>query len=182
MRRFAASLGILALAAALGAMVLVQLVVVPGLQAQAGLVDLNLLTRVIGPVHLRGVEISLVAAVLLAGICPYWLRSRLATTLALLAVGGAGAMRMVLLPKLYDAWARVDRVAEAPYDRLVRAEGMADEVMWLGVGTIVVLALMAVVVGLQWATPLWPRPPRRETPTLSDEATTTHDDAIADAA
>lgn len=182
MRRLAASLGILALAAALGAMVLAQLVVVPGLEAQAGLVDLNLLTRVIAPVHLRSVEIALVAAVLLAGASPYWLRSRLATTLALLAVAGAGTIRLVLLPGVYEAWSRVDRVAQAPYDRLMRAEGMADEVVWLGLGTIAVLVLLAVVVGLQWATPILPRPPRRDTPTLSDEATTTHDDAIADAA
>ncbi|MCA9648372.1 MAG: hypothetical protein H6712_29485 [Myxococcales bacterium] len=182
MRRLAASLGILALAAALGAMSLVQLVVVPGLEAQAGLVDLNLLTRVLAPVHLRCVEIALVAAVVLAGVSPYWLRSKLASTLALLAVGGAGALRMALLPGMYEAWARVDRVAQAPFDRLLRAEGMADEVVWLGLGTIAVLVLMAGLIGLQWATPLLPRPPHRDTPTLSDEATTTHDDAIADAA
>ena len=124
-------------------MSLVQLVVVPGLEAQAGLVDLNLLTRVLAPVHLRCVEIALVAAVVLAGVSPYWLRSKLASTLALLAVGGAGALRMALLPGMYEAWARVDRVAQAPFDRLLRAEGMADEVVWLGLGTIAVLVLMA---------------------------------------
>ncbi|MEX1363600.1 MAG: hypothetical protein AB1Z98_10760 [Nannocystaceae bacterium] len=182
MRRAAASLGILALAASLGAMAVAQLVMVPGLEAQAGLVDLNLLTRVIAPVHLRCLELALVGTVLLAGVSPVWLRSRLATTLALLAVGGAGAMRLAVLPGVYQAWARVDRVALAPYDRLVRAEGLAEEAYWLGMGTLAVLLLMATVVGLQWAAPLMPRPPRRETPTLSDEATTTHDDAIADAA
>jgi hypothetical protein len=43
---------------------------------------------------------------------------------------------------------------------------------------IAVLLLMTAMVGLQWATPLFPRPRFRDTPTLSDEAATTHDDAI----
>ena len=100
-----------------------QLVVLPGLESQHGLIDANLLTRAVAPVHLRCVELALVSSVLLVGLTPHWLRSRLATTLALLAVASTGILRMVALPSVYEAWARVDRVAQAPYDRLVRAEG-----------------------------------------------------------
>jgi len=181
-RRAAASLGTIALAAALGALAIGQLVVIPGLEANGALVDANLLTRLAAPLHLRCMEIALVGSVVLLGIAPYWLRSRLATTLALLAAAGTGALRVVLLPSVYEAWSRVDRVAQGPYDRLVRAEGLAEEAYWLGLGTIAVLLLMTFLVGLQWATPLAPRPRRRDTPMLSDEATTTHDDGIADAA
>ncbi|MEM7155726.1 MAG: hypothetical protein AAF799_22945 [Myxococcota bacterium] len=158
-----------------------QLVVLPGLESQHGLIDANLLTRAVAPVHLRCVELALVSSVLLVGLTPQWLRSRLAMTLALLAVGSTGVLRMVALPSVYDAWARVDRIAQAPYDRMVRAEGLAEEAYWLGLGSIAVLVLMAVLVGVHWIRPM-PKPSRKEEPTLSDEATTTHDDAIPDAA
>ena len=163
-------------------MVVGQLVVLPGLESQHGLIDANLLTRAVAPVHLRCVELALVSSVLLVGLTPHWLRSRLATTLALLAVASTGILRMVALPSVYEAWARVDRVAQAPYDRLVRAEGFAEEAYWLGLGSIAVLLLMAVLIGVHWIRPTMPRPSRKEEPTLSDEATTTQDDAIADAA
>ena len=113
MQRAAACIGILALAVALGALVVGQLVVLPGLEGQNALVDANLLTRLVMPVHLRCMELALVGSVLLLGVAPYWLRSRLITTLALVAVTGTGALRMIMLPAVYEAWSRVDRVALA---------------------------------------------------------------------
>ena len=181
MQRAAACIGVLALAAALGALVVGQLVVLPGLEAQGALVDQNLLTRVIAPVHLRCVEISLVGSVLLLGVAPYWLRSRLVTTLALIAVTGTGALRMIMLPAVYEAWARVDRVALAPHDRFVRAEDLADEAWWLGLGSMTMLALMAVVAGLHWLVPV-PRRRMPDTPTLSDDAHITDETPVAKAA
>jgi len=180
-QRAAACIGILALAAALGALVVGQLVVLPGLESQHGLVDANLLTRLVMPVHLRCTEIGLVGSVLLLGVAPYWLRSRLVTTLALLAVTATGALRMIMLPAVYEAWSRVDRVVLAPHDRLVRAEGLTEEAWWLGLGSMAMLALIGVVAGLHWLVPI----ARRivpEAPTLSDEAGTTDETPVAKAA
>lgn len=185
MQRAAACIGILALAAALGALVVGQLVVVPGLEGQGGqaaLVDPNLLTRLVAPVHLRCAEIALVGAVILLGVTPQWLRSRLATTLALVAVTGTGALRMIMLPAVYEAWSRVDRVALAPHDRLVRAEGLAEEAWWLGLGSMFVLGLMGVAAGLHWLVPVRRRGLPRDTPTLSDEAGITDETPVAKAA
>jgi hypothetical protein len=181
-QRAAACVGILALAAALGALVVGQLVVLPSLEGQGALVDANLLTRLVAPVHLRCAEIALVASVLLLGVTPYWLRSRLITTLALVTVTGTGAMRLIVLPAAYEAWAKVDRVAQAPYDRLVRAEGLTEEAYWLGLGSMGVLALMGVVAGLHWMEPVPRRPGRGDTPTLSDDAGTTDESPVAKAA
>lgn len=181
-QRAAACIGILALALALGALVVGQLVVLPGLEGQHALVDQNLLTRLVAPLHLRCMELALVGSVLLLGVAPYWLRSRLITTLALVAVTGTGALRMIMLPAVYEAWARVDRVALAPHDRLVRAEGLTEEAWWLGLGSMAVLALMGVVAGLHWLVPVPRRGLPRDTPTLSDEATSTDETPVANAA
>jgi hypothetical protein len=179
-QRAAACIGILALSMAFGALVVGQLVVLPGLEGQA-LVDANLLTRLVAPVHMRCVEIAMVGSVLLLGVAPYWLRSRLVTTLALVAVTGTGALRMIMLPAAYEAWSRVDRVAQAPYDRLVRAEGLTEEAWWLGLGSMAVLALMGVVAGLHWLEPVRRRS-ISDVPTLSDEAGTTDETPVAKAA
>lgn len=181
-QRAAACIGILALAVALGALVVGQLVVLPGLEGQHALVDANLLTRLVAPLHLRCMEIALVGSVLLLGVAPYWLRSRLITTLALVAVTGTGALRMIMLPAAYEAWARVDRVAQAPHDRLVRAEGLTEEAWWLGLGSMTVLALMGVVAGLHWLVPVPRRGLSSDSPTLSDEAATTDETPVAKAA
>ena len=158
-----------------------QLVVLPGLESQGGLVDANLLTRVAAPIHLRCTEIGLLGAVVLVGVASTWLRSRLGTTLALLAVAGTGALRLALLPALYEAWARVDRVALLPHDRLVRAQDLADEAYWLGLGSVVMLVLIGVVAGLQWVMPA-PKRPTPDTPTLDDAAGSTHESPVASAA
>lgn len=182
MQRVAASLGTLALAAALGAMAVGQLVVLPGLEGHSGLVDANLLTRVAAPIHLRCTEIALVGSVLLVGLAPAWLRSRLAATLALLAVTGTGILRLVLLPSLYQAWARVDRVAQLPHDRLIHAQDIADEAYWLGLGSITMLVLLAVLAGLHWVVPVPQRKQSQNTPTVDDDARSTDENPVANAA
>lgn len=172
----------MALALALGAMAVGELIVVPGLVQQHGLLDANALTRVAAPIHLRCAELALLASMLVAGLSPYWLRSRVATTCALLAVAGAATLRLSALPTVYAAWSQVDRVAQAPYGRLVRAEGLTEEAYWLGLGTLAALLVLAAIVGLQWASPLPRKKPTPHTPTLDDAANTTQDDAVADAA
>ncbi|MCH9684265.1 MAG: hypothetical protein K0V04_22720 [Deltaproteobacteria bacterium] len=183
MQRAAASIGIAALAAAFGALAVAQLVVLPGLQAQPGLVDPNLLTRLVAPVHLRCVEIALVGSIVLVGVAPRWLGSRLATTLALLAVTGTGLLRMVTLPAVYEAWARVDRVALAPRDRLVHAETLAHQAEWIGIGSMAMVLMLIVLAGLRWR----PRAAtgdraRGSSPEPTTESAANGSDAVAKAA
>jgi hypothetical protein len=159
-----------------------QLVVLPGLESQGDLVDPNLLTRVAAPIHLRFVEIALVGSVVLVGVASHWLRSRLAVTLALLATASTGFLRLAHLPSLYEAWARVDRVAMLPHDRLIWAEGIAEEAYWLGLGSLLMLVLIAVVAGLQWIAPAPRRRQPQNTPTLNDEAGSTDENPVATAA
>lgn len=182
MQRVAACLGILALASALGAMVVGQLVVLPGLYGQDSLVDVNVLTRLAAPIHLRCTEIALLGSVLLVGVASAWPRSRLGATLALLAAMSTGVLRLVLLPSLYEAWARVDRVAMLPHDRLVRAQDIADEAYWLGLGSITMLVLIGVIAGLHWIVPGPKRRQPQDTPTLNDEVGSTHESPVANAA
>lgn len=170
------------MAAALGAMAVGQLVVLPGLDSQGNLVDANLLTRVAAPIHLRCTEIALVGSVLLLGLVSTWLRSRLAATLALLAAMGTGVLRLVLLPSLYEAWARVDRVALLPHDRLIHAQDIADEAYWLGLGSITMLVMLAVLAGLHWVVPVPERKRPQDTPTLDADVRSTDESPVADAA
>ena len=59
---------------------------------------------------------------------------------------------------------------------------LTEEAWWLGLGTMTVLALMGVVAGLHWLVPVPRRGLPRDTPTLSDEATTTDETPVANAA
>jgi hypothetical protein len=141
--RPAAYLGRSALATAMGAVLVGELVVVPGLANQAHLVDANLATALTGPLHLRIADIVLAATVVLAAIAPRWLGSRLATAAALLTVATAAVYRLVL-PAAYGAWSRVDRVAGRPVDRLLEAERLTDQAHWMA------LSLLLLLLGLTW--------------------------------
>jgi hypothetical protein len=139
-----ASLGILALATALGAVILGELAIVPGVASQTHLVDANLATALAGPVHMRIGEIALAATFVLAAVVPRWLGSRRATAAALLAFGSMVLYRIVLLPAVYAAWSRVDRVAGRPVQRMLDAERLADQAQW------VALAVVVCLGGLVW--------------------------------
>ncbi|MBL4687964.1 MAG: hypothetical protein JKY37_25460 [Nannocystaceae bacterium] len=127
MERLAAFVGVLGLLAAAGALVVGDLILVPGLSAQHLLLDANLATSVTEPVHLRCAEVALVGTIVLALAVPRWLGSRFATAAALLAVGCAGLSRAVLLPKIYTAWGHVDLVAGRPLAQLGQAKELAEQ-------------------------------------------------------
>jgi hypothetical protein len=146
---FRAALAILALSAALGALVVGELIVVPVLAA-TDLLDANLAKAVSAPVHLRTAEIGVVAGVAVAVTVPAWLRSRFATTIALLLLLGATARRVVLLPALYAAWARVDLVAGRPEARLVEARELARWSEALTFSSILLLGVLITLVALAW--------------------------------
>lgn len=142
--RPAAFFGTLAVAAALGAQTLSELVVVPGIEAQTHLMDANLAMALAGPIHLRLAEVVLAAALVLAAVVPGWLGSRVASTMTLLAVAAAAANRMLLLPAAYAAWSRADRVAGRPVDRILEAEGLAEQSHWLSA------TIAALLIAIVW--------------------------------
>mgnify|MGYP007032564521 FL=1 len=138
-----AFIGTLALATALGGVLLAELVVVPGLELQAHLIDANLAKALTGPLHLRQAEVVLASVLVLAAVVPRWLTSTVATTAALLSVALAAGLRLALLPSVYTAWSRVDRVAGRPVERIVEAERLSDLAGWLSLATLLVLGGIA---------------------------------------
>jgi hypothetical protein len=123
--RPAVLIGILALGLALGSIVLGHVIVVPMLQTDTSLVDANLARALGEPLALRCAEVCLAACLTLAVIARAWLRHHAGTTLGLLAVGLAATDRFVILPRVHDAWARVDLVAMRPAARIEAAEQLA---------------------------------------------------------
>jgi hypothetical protein len=157
-----AALAILALSTALGALVVGELVVVPML-GRTDLLDANLATAVSAPVHLRTAEIGVAAGLAVALAVPAWLRSRFATSVALLLLLGATARRVVLLPALYAAWARVDIVAGRPEARLHEARELARWSEALTFSSVLLIGVLVALVALAWrrvpVTPAEPHAP-----------------------
>ena len=119
--RATALIGTLALGLALGSIVLGHLLLVPLLRADTSLVDANLARALAEPLVLRTGELLLGACLLLAAVASNWLGHRAGTSLGLLSTGLAAVDRFVLLPRMHEAWARVDLVAPAHGPRLLRS-------------------------------------------------------------
>ena len=145
MDRVAAFLGVLGLAAAVGALAVCDLALIPALTGEHPLLDPNQAVSIRGPIHLRCAEIALVGIVVAALAVPRWLGSRLATTVSLMAIACAAFSRFMLLPRVYEAWSRVDLVAERPAQRFVDAQELAGQTLWID-GTLA--ALLVLLVGL----------------------------------
>jgi len=120
--RATALIGNLALGMALGAIVVGHLVLIPALTGEATLVDANLARALSEPLALRCAEIVLAACVLLAIVARRGLEHPAAQTLALLAAGIAACDRLVLVPEVHAAWAKVDLVAMRPVAQIAGAE------------------------------------------------------------
>lgn len=146
--RPAVLIGILALGLALGSIVLGHVIVIPTLQADTTLVDANLARALGEPLALRTAELCLIAAVILAATARPWLRHHAGATLGLLAAGLAATDRFVLLPRVHEAWARVDLVAMRPAARIETAEqlSMTHELTV----AVTVLVLIGVAVLASW--------------------------------
>jgi hypothetical protein len=114
-------LGLLAVATALGALVVGRAVVLPEM-AQSELIDANLAKALSAPLHARLAEVVLAAHLVLAAVGGRWFGARWPTTIALLLVGASGMHRFVLLPALYAAWSRADLVAGRPVEHLAAAD------------------------------------------------------------
>jgi hypothetical protein len=141
-------IGILALGLAFGSIVLGHVIVVPTMQAHTSLVDANLARALSEPLALRTAELCMAAAVVLAAVARGWLRHRAGTTLGLLAAGVAATDRFVILPRVHEAWARVDLVAMRPVARIDAAEQLST--IHDGAVAVLVLVLIAIAVLASW--------------------------------
>jgi hypothetical protein len=133
--RPAVFLGLLALAAVLGALAIGHGLLLPGITA-APLVDPNLARALTVPLSLRLGDVLVGGSLALVCTAPRWVASRLATTAALLLAGAALAHRWLLLPHLAGLWSRVDLVAARPVDTLAEAERWThhQNILLIGMG------------------------------------------------
>lgn len=138
--RFATFLGLVAVAIALGTLVVGRAVVVPALATHTELLDANLAKAIAGPVHLRLAEVVLAAHLVLAAFAQRLVGARWGTTVGLVLVTASAVHRFLLLPTLYEAWARADLVAGRPVARIVEAQQLELQEVVL-VGTMAVLQL-----------------------------------------
>ncbi|MGB1275237.1 MAG: hypothetical protein ACPG77_05755, partial [Nannocystaceae bacterium] len=106
-------IGVLALAAALGSLLVGYGVLLPSLE-QAALIDANLSHALAQPLYLRVGVLVLLASIALAAVVPKWSPNTRATPVALALAGAAAVHRLFILPARGEAWARVDAVAQRP--------------------------------------------------------------------
>ncbi len=137
-------IGVLALAVALGSVLLGYGLLLPGLEG-AELIDANLAHALAHPLYLRTGEVVLVAGVVLVAVMPKWTANPRATPLALVVAALAGIHRLVVLPALGEAWSRVDAVAQRPLPAMEEAERWADYHVLVSV---LLLALLLGLTGL----------------------------------
>lgn len=146
--RLAVFLGLLALAAVLGALAIGHGLLLPGIAA-APLVDPNLARALVGPLSLRLAEVMVGGSLVLVCTTPRWISSRVATTSALLLAGAALAHRWLLLPHLGRLWSRVDLVAARPVDTLAEAQRWTQHQNTL----LLCMALLALLIAALAARP-----------------------------
>jgi predicted secreted protein len=146
----AAVLGFLAVATALGALVVGRAVVLPEM-AQPELVDANLAKALSAPLHTRLAEVVLAAHLVLAAIAGRWFGARWPTTIALVLVGGSGLHRFIVLPALYTAWSRADLVAGRPVDQLLAADRLQLQELALVAAMVVLHCVLLIAASRRFA-------------------------------
>lgn len=141
--RTIALLGQLAIAICLGALAVGFGLVLPMLESGNDLVDPNLAKALGQDIALRLGLVLLIGCGIVAATTPRWVAHRGGTTAALGALALAGLDRILMLPRVYQAWSRVDLVAGRPLDRLQEAQQLAQWHHWLlmGVGVLLVAVL-----------------------------------------
>ncbi|MFV8750556.1 hypothetical protein ACNOYE_08380 [Nannocystaceae bacterium ST9] len=139
MRSLPALFGTLALALALGSLVVGHLLLIPALAGDTSLIDANLARTLAEPLAMKCATLLLIACALLAIVVKPWLKHTLGLSVSLVAVAIAALDRLVLLPRLQAAWARVDLVAGRPVERVSEAQELQQTHE---------IALILVLVGL----------------------------------
>lgn len=146
-----ATLGTLALALALGSLVVGHLVLIPALAGDTSLIDANLARTLAEPLAIRCATLLGIACVVLAALVKPWLKQTLALSVSLVAVAIAALDRLALLPRMQAAWARVDLVAGRPVERVEEAQRLQQT------HEIALVLLLIALVGLT-VLATWRRP------------------------
>jgi hypothetical protein len=137
-------LGILALALALGSLIVGHLVLIPMLAGDTSLIDANLARTLAEPLAIRCATLLALACVALAVLAKPWIDNTVALSVSLIAVAIAALDRLALLPRVQAAWSRVDLVAGRPIERVEEAQQLQQthEIALL----LLLCALVALVV------------------------------------
>ena len=148
MRSLPALLGTLALALALGSLVVGHLLLIPALAGNTDLIDANLARTLAEPLALECATLIGFACVALAGLAKPWLKHTLGLSVSLVAVAIAALDRLALLPRMQAAWSRVDLVAGRPVERVREAEQLQQthEIALI----LLLVALVSLVVLATW--------------------------------
>jgi hypothetical protein len=144
-------LGTLALALALGSLVVGHLVLIPLLAGDTDLIDANLARTLAEPLAIRCGTLLALACVVLAALVKPWLDNTVALSVSLIAVAIAALDRVALLPKVQAAWSRVDLVAGRPIERVEEAQRLQQthEIALM----LLLIALVGLVVLATWKRP-----------------------------
>lgn len=146
-----ATLGTLALALALGSLVVGHLVLIPALASDTSLIDANLARTLAEPLALQCGTLIVIACVALAVLVKPWLEHTLALSVSLGAVAIAALDRLALLPRLQAAWRRVDLVAGRPVERVDEAQQLQQTHQIALI--LLLIALVGLVVLATWRRP-----------------------------
>jgi hypothetical protein len=146
-----AMLGTLALALALGSLVVGHLVLIPALAGDTSLIDANLARTLAEPLAIRCGTLLAIACVVLAALVQPWLKHTVALSVSLVAVAIAALDRLALLPRMQAAWSRVDLVAGRPVERVEEAQQLQQthEIALV----LLLIALVGLVVLATWRRP-----------------------------
>lgn len=145
---------------ALGALLVGRGLIVPAFDQHTHLLDANLAKALVGPIHLRLMEVVLAANLILATLAERWLGVRWGTTLALLGAAGAAIGRFFVVPRLYETWARADLVAGRPLERLAFADRLHTQeclLSWM-CGVLLLALLLAASSSVRPTRPASPAP------------------------
>lgn len=151
MRSLPALLGTLALALALGSLVVGHLLLIPALASDTSLIDANLARTLAEPLAIQCGTLLALACVVLAALAQPWLQHTLGLSLSLVAVAIAALDRLALLPRLQAAWSRVDLVAGRPIERVTEAQQLQQthQIALM----LLLIALVGVAVLATWKRP-----------------------------
>lgn len=133
----------LAIAIALGTLLVGRGLILPALDQSGGLIDANLAKSLAKPLHFRIAEVSVAAVLVLTSIAHRWL-GRWATTMSLVALGTTAIHRWVLLPSLYGVWAKADLVARRPLAPLETAATLQTQELMLIATTVTLLLALTI--------------------------------------
>ncbi len=151
MRSLPALIGTLALALALGSVVVGHALLIPALASDTSLIDANLARTLAEPLAIQCATLILIACLVLTALVKPWLNHTLGLSASLVALAIAALDRLALLPRMQAAWSRVDLVAGRPVERVSEAQHLQQthEVALV----LLLITLVSLVVLATWKRP-----------------------------